>query len=135
MFAEQVVDIDYLRLRVQNEGDTYTNDENKVQLFREFKFINQVLHRMDNKYIEIFLEEMDKHLPNIDHIVSMIRSLGDRNILEVAKDLEFYWSFIKNYMNDIKFQSKDEIFKIHAAQREKTSNQWFERITSELPQD
>ena len=42
LYADQVVDIDYLKLLVKNQEEekTYTHDENKVCVFKGFKFIN-----------------------------------------------------------------------------------------------
>jgi hypothetical protein len=74
-----VVDIDYLKLltKSQEEEKNYTHDENKVCVFKGFKFINQVFHRIDNKCIEIQSEEADKPFENMEHIINLILSLGD----------------------------------------------------------
>lgn len=41
------------------------------------KHINTIIHRIDNKYVEVKNELVDRYLETIDPIISMINSLGD----------------------------------------------------------
>jgi len=127
LFADQVVDIDYLKLLAKNQEEekNYTYDENKVCVFKGFKFINQVTHRIDNKCIEIHSEEADKPFENMEQIINMILSLGDYQLMEIANSLQLFWSNILKYKNTIKAQSEDELFKLHKIERDNASNELF----------
>jgi len=52
--------------------------------------------------------------------------------MEIANSLQLFWSNILKYKNMIKEQSEDELFKNHMVERDKASNEIFQKITSEI---
>lgn len=68
LFADRVVDIDYLRRLSKNQEEeiNYTKYNKRVSVFKGNKIVKYISHRIDNKCIEIIPEEINKPLENFE---------------------------------------------------------------------
>lgn len=51
------------------------------------RFINRVTHRLDNKFIEVDMEFFPTSVDNIDYVIHILKSFGNKDLLKFISDL------------------------------------------------
>ncbi|KAL4469905.1 hypothetical protein ABPG72_006545 [Tetrahymena utriculariae] len=133
IYTDIVIDIDYFKNYSQKE--IYINENKLQQIQKGFRFINQIFHRFDNKFIEIDLEFFPSKLNNIEQILFMLKSLGDSNLLVIINQLQQLWDTIQEFKTLLKSESQDPLFKAHFKDRQLFCEQKYQEIISQLDQN
>ncbi|EAR98704.1 hypothetical protein TTHERM_00582080 (macronuclear) [Tetrahymena thermophila SB210] len=133
IYTDIVIDIDYFKNYSQKE--TYINENKLQQIQKGFRFINQIFHRFDNKFIEVDLEFFPSKLNNIEQILFMLKSLGDSNLLIVISQLQQLWNTVQEFKILLFQESQDILFKKHYKDRQQFCEQKYQEIISKLDQN
>ncbi|EAS04401.2 hypothetical protein TTHERM_00614770 (macronuclear) [Tetrahymena thermophila SB210] len=130
LFLDQMIDLDYFaNIKSPNE---YIQNNCSVQLTKGFRFLNKVLHRIDNKYIEVEIEYLDRQTQSIDYIIQILKSLGNQDLIKYISCLSEFQKNIQNCKKCIQKQSLKLDFIQNRLQREKAANEKFKQLTSNL---
>ncbi|KAL4461501.1 hypothetical protein ABPG74_016125 [Tetrahymena malaccensis] len=133
IYTDIVIDVDYFKNYSQKE--LYLNENKLYQIQKGFRFINQILHRFDNKFIEVDLEFFPSKLNNIEQIIFMLQSLGDCDLLPIITYLQQLWDTVEEFKILLKQESQDPLFKKHFNDRQQFCEQKCQEILSQLDQN
>ncbi|EAS04399.2 hypothetical protein TTHERM_00614750 (macronuclear) [Tetrahymena thermophila SB210] len=130
LFLDQIIDLDYFtNIKYPNE---YIQNNFSVQLTKGFRLINKVLHRIDNKFIEVEIEYLTRQTQSIDYIIHILKSLGNQDLIKYINYLSEFQQNINICQNLIQKQSLAQDFIQNRLEREKAANEKFKEITSNL---
>ncbi|KAL4433380.1 hypothetical protein ABPG74_017484 [Tetrahymena malaccensis] len=130
LFLDQMIDLDYFEnINTPNE---YIYNNQSVQLTKDFRILNKVLHRIDNKFIEVEIEYLARQTKSIDYIIHALKSLGNQDLIKYANCLSEFQKNINLCQQFIKEQSLQLDFIQNRLQRGKAANEKFKEITSNL---
>ncbi|KAL4433377.1 hypothetical protein ABPG74_017481 [Tetrahymena malaccensis] len=130
LFLDQIIDLDYFEnINTPNE---YIYNNHPVQLTKDFRILNKVLHRIDNTFIEVEIEYLARQTQSIDYIIHILKSLGNQDLIKYANCLSEFQKNINLCQQFIKEQSLQLDFIQNRHEREKAANEKFKEITSNL---
>ncbi|KAL4492914.1 hypothetical protein ABPG72_020693 [Tetrahymena utriculariae] len=130
LFLDQMIDLDYFKdIKSPNE---YIQNNQSVQLTRGFRILNKVLHRIDNKFIEVEIDYLQRSTQSIDYIIYILKSLGNQDLIYYVDYLLEFQKNINDCQQNIQKQSRKLDFIQNRLQREKAANEKFKDITSNL---
>ncbi|EAR91502.1 hypothetical protein TTHERM_01090130 (macronuclear) [Tetrahymena thermophila SB210] len=132
LYMDLVVDLDFF----QNYSDkqNYLNENKHNQLEKGLRYINCVIHRMDNKFIEVDLTFFPSNVNNIEYLLKILYSYGNKDLLETIQKLQTIWDNIQLTKRLILDQYQDTLFQQHYEGRKAASNLKFKSLTEGLDQ-
>ncbi|EWS72420.1 hypothetical protein TTHERM_000773309 (macronuclear) [Tetrahymena thermophila SB210] len=132
LFADQIVDLNYMRSIIKNEEEDYLKEQQKICIYKSMKHIQNIIHRIDNKFIVIQNELIEKYMDNVDHITQMLQSLNDQTLFKFSQNIQCFWQNLQTYRKTIKQETEDKLFKSHIFERTTAGELLYNKIISEL---
>ncbi|KAL4462766.1 hypothetical protein ABPG72_015021 [Tetrahymena utriculariae] len=132
LFADQLVDLNYMRSIIKNEQEDYLKEQQKICIYKSMKHIQSIVHRIDNQYIIIQSELIEKYMDDVDHITQMLLSLNDQTLFQFSQNIQCFWQNLQNFRKTIKHDSENQFFKSHIFDRTIASDLSYNKIISEL---
>ncbi|KAL4461976.1 hypothetical protein ABPG74_000821 [Tetrahymena malaccensis] len=132
IYMDLVVDLDFF----QNYSDkqNYLSENKHNQLEKGLRYINCVIHRMDNKFIEVDLTFFPSNVDDIEYLLKILYSYGNKDLLETIKKLQIIWDNVQLTKKLILNQYQNTLFQQHYESRKAASNLKFKQLTEGLDQ-
>ncbi|EAS01900.2 hypothetical protein TTHERM_00787060 (macronuclear) [Tetrahymena thermophila SB210] len=130
LFLDQMIDLEYFE-NLKSPGNYLENSE-CVQLTKGFRLINQITHRVDNKFIEVDMEYVTRQPHSIEYIIQFLQSLGNKDLIKYVNCLLEFQKNIDNCQQLIKQQALNMNFLEHRLERKKAADDQFKQLTSQL---
>ncbi|KAL4477011.1 hypothetical protein ABPG72_011708 [Tetrahymena utriculariae] len=130
LFLDQMIDLEYFENL--KSPSNYLENSQCAQLTKGFRFINQITHRVDNKFIEVDMEYLSRQPQSIEYIIQLLKSLGNRDLIKYVNCLIDFQKNIDTCQQLIKQQALNMNFLEYRLERKKAADDTFKQITSQL---
>ncbi|KAL4459754.1 hypothetical protein ABPG73_010618 [Tetrahymena malaccensis] len=130
LFLDQMIDMEYFE-NLKSPAN-YLENSQCVQLTKGFRMINQITHRIDNKFIEVDMEYLARQPQSIEYIIQMLQSLGNKDLIKYVNCLIEFQKNIDTCQLLIKQQALNMNFLEYRLERKKAADEQFQQITSQL---
>ncbi|EAS01896.2 hypothetical protein TTHERM_00787020 (macronuclear) [Tetrahymena thermophila SB210] len=130
LYLDQVIDLEFFK-NINNKDEYFRNNQHN-QLYNGLRFINKIEHRLDNKFIELNMQNQEQKVYQIDYFIQFLMSIGNASVLNYVSQLQAFKSSIEKTQKEIQEQIQDPLFQQHQESRKKASQKVFKRLTSKM---
>ncbi|KAL4431558.1 hypothetical protein ABPG74_017263 [Tetrahymena malaccensis] len=130
LFLDQVIDLEFFK-NIDNK-DEYFRNKMHNQLYEGLRFVNKIEHRLDNKFIELIMQNQEQKAYQINYFIEYLTSIGNASCLNYISQLQAFQSSIEKTQKEIQEQIENPQFQQHQERRKKASQKVFKKITQKI---
>ncbi|KAL4477015.1 hypothetical protein ABPG72_011712 [Tetrahymena utriculariae] len=130
LFLDQVIDLEFLK-NINSQDEYFRNNQHNY-LYEGLRFINKIEHRLDNKFIELNMQNHEQKAYQIDYFIEYLKSFGNASVLSYISQLQAFQSSIIQTQKEISEQIGNPLFQKHQERRKTASQKVFKKITQKI---